>query len=44
MSHFQDDEGNPLGNRILAPMPAKLLDKRDQGQFAKVLALANKYF
>uniref|UniRef100_A0A914YYE3 Large ribosomal subunit protein uL14m n=1 Tax=Panagrolaimus superbus TaxID=310955 RepID=A0A914YYE3_9BILA len=39
-----DDEGNPLGNRILAPIPATLLQKRDHAQFAKVLALANKFF
>uniref|UniRef100_A0A1I7WZU3 COesterase domain-containing protein n=1 Tax=Heterorhabditis bacteriophora TaxID=37862 RepID=A0A1I7WZU3_HETBA len=34
---------NPLGNRITSPIPAKLLGKRDNAQFAKVLALANKY-
>uniref|UniRef100_A0AC34R6M3 Large ribosomal subunit protein uL14 n=1 Tax=Panagrolaimus sp. JU765 TaxID=591449 RepID=A0AC34R6M3_9BILA len=39
-----DDEGNPLGNRVLAPIPSVLLEKRDRGQFAKVLALANKFF
>ncbi|KAK0421382.1 hypothetical protein QR680_015208 [Steinernema hermaphroditum] len=38
-----DDEGNPLGNRIIAPIPAKLLDRRDNVQMMKVLDLATKY-
>ncbi|EYC38908.1 hypothetical protein Y032_0687g1531 [Ancylostoma ceylanicum] len=38
-----DEEGNPLGNRITSPIPAKLLEKKDRPQFAKVLALANKF-
>ncbi|CAI4229910.1 unnamed protein product [Auanema sp. JU1783] len=38
-----DEEGNPLGNRITAPVPLKLMDKRSNVQFSKVLALANKY-
>ncbi|RCN43108.1 ribosomal protein L14p/L23e [Ancylostoma caninum] len=38
-----DEEGNPLGNRITAPIPAKLLEKKDRPQFAKVIALANKF-
>ena len=43
ISVLLDEEGNPLGNRITKPIPAKLLDKRDNAQMAKVLALANKY-
>jgi len=39
-----DNEGNPLGNRVLAPVPSVLLEKRDRAQLAKVLAIANKYF
>ncbi|PAV84450.1 hypothetical protein WR25_09286 [Diploscapter pachys] len=39
-----DDDGNPLGNRVTAPIPVKLLEKKDKAQFAKVLALANKFF
>ncbi|CAI2343111.1 unnamed protein product [Caenorhabditis sp. 36 PRJEB53466] len=38
-----DEEGNPLGNRITAPIPTKLLANRGNVQFAKVLALANKF-
>ncbi|CAJ0604726.1 unnamed protein product [Cylicocyclus nassatus] len=38
-----DEEGNPLGNRISIPIPVKLLEKKDKPQFAKVLALANKF-
>ncbi|KAK5967499.1 hypothetical protein GCK32_004905 [Trichostrongylus colubriformis] len=38
-----DEEGNPLGNRVTAPIPVKLLEKKDRPQFAKVLALANKF-
>ncbi|CAJ0574762.1 unnamed protein product, partial [Mesorhabditis spiculigera] len=38
-----EEEGNPLGNRVMKPIPAKLLEKRDHAQFSKVLALANKY-
>ncbi|KJH42017.1 ribosomal protein L14p/L23e [Dictyocaulus viviparus] len=38
-----DDEGNPLGNRIMVPIPAKLLENKNDAQFAKVLALANKF-
>ncbi|CAB3404918.1 unnamed protein product [Caenorhabditis bovis] len=38
-----DEEGNPLGNRVTSPIPTKLLAKRDNVQFSKVLALANKY-
>uniref|UniRef100_A0A912M2X8 Large ribosomal subunit protein uL14m n=1 Tax=Haemonchus contortus TaxID=6289 RepID=A0A912M2X8_HAECO len=38
-----DEEGNPLGNRITSPIPIKLLEKKDNAQFAKVLALANKF-
>ncbi|VDN36355.1 unnamed protein product [Gongylonema pulchrum] len=39
-----DDEGNPLGTRILMPVPAVLQRKRDNLQLAKVLSLATKYF
>ncbi|KAH7694343.1 Protein MRPL-14 b [Aphelenchoides avenae] len=38
-----DEEGNPLGTRILAPVPSVLLKKRDDLPFSKVLALANKF-
>lgn len=38
-----DDDGNPLGNRITAPIPADLLKNRDKVQMSKVLALATKY-
>ncbi|CAD6199083.1 unnamed protein product [Caenorhabditis auriculariae] len=38
-----DEEGNPLGNRVTSPIPTRLLGKRDNAQFAKVLALANKF-
>ncbi|EFP07769.1 hypothetical protein CRE_26147 [Caenorhabditis remanei] len=38
-----DEEGNPLGNRITAPIPTKLMANRANVQFSKVLALANKY-
>uniref|UniRef100_A0A914BX24 Large ribosomal subunit protein uL14m n=2 Tax=Acrobeloides nanus TaxID=290746 RepID=A0A914BX24_9BILA len=38
-----DPEGNPLGNRILVPVPSVLLNKRNHAQFAKVIAIANKY-
>uniref|UniRef100_A0AC35UCG4 60S ribosomal protein L23 n=1 Tax=Rhabditophanes sp. KR3021 TaxID=114890 RepID=A0AC35UCG4_9BILA len=38
-----DEEGNPLGNRIVSPIPAHLLKNRDKAQMAKVLALATKY-
>uniref|UniRef100_F1LFG4 Large ribosomal subunit protein uL14m n=2 Tax=Ascaris suum TaxID=6253 RepID=F1LFG4_ASCSU len=38
-----DEEGNPLGTRILSPIPGKLLERRDKMQFSKVLALANKF-
>uniref|UniRef100_A0A0N5AXE0 Large ribosomal subunit protein uL14m n=1 Tax=Syphacia muris TaxID=451379 RepID=A0A0N5AXE0_9BILA len=36
-------EGNPEGTRILAPIPSKLLLKRNHMQFSKVLALATKF-
>lgn len=38
-----DEEGNPLGNRITVPIPVKLLENKHKAQFAKVLALANKF-
>ncbi|CAL2032637.1 unnamed protein product [Caenorhabditis brenneri] len=38
-----DEEGNPLGNRITAPIPTKLMANRTNVQFSKVLALANKF-
>ncbi|KAI6232927.1 60S ribosomal protein L23 [Aphelenchoides fujianensis] len=39
-----NEEGNPLGTRVLAPVPAVLLKKRGHLQFSKVLALANKFY
>ncbi|MFH4976681.1 hypothetical protein AB6A40_003390 [Gnathostoma spinigerum] len=39
-----DEEQNPLGTRVLAPIPAKLLTKRSDMHFAKVLAITSKYF
>ncbi|VDK69971.1 unnamed protein product [Anisakis simplex] len=38
-----DEEGNPLGTRVLAPIPSKLLERRDNMQFSKVLTLATKF-
>lgn len=37
-----DDSGNPLGTRILVPIPASLRQKRT-GEFAKILAIATKF-
>ncbi|KAI6172493.1 60S ribosomal protein L23 [Aphelenchoides besseyi] len=39
-----NEEGNPLGTRVLSPIPSVLLKKRNDLQFSKVLALANKYY
>ncbi|KAI6219635.1 hypothetical protein M3Y95_01087600 [Aphelenchoides besseyi] len=39
-----NEEGNPLGTRVLSPIPSVLLKKRSNLQFSKVLALANKYY
>jgi len=36
-----DDQGNPLGTRILAPIPGVLRAKKDEA-FAKILAIATK--
>lgn len=36
-----DDNGNPLGTRILAPIPGILRAKQDES-FAKILAIATK--
>jgi len=36
-----DDNGNPLGTRILAPIPGVLRAKKDES-FAKILAIATK--
>lgn len=40
---LQDDEGNPIGNRVLAPIPAVLLKKRDNIEMAKVVSLTTKF-
>uniref|UniRef100_A0A915PZ36 Large ribosomal subunit protein uL14m n=1 Tax=Setaria digitata TaxID=48799 RepID=A0A915PZ36_9BILA len=39
-----DDEGNPLGTRVLMPIPAILQRKRANLQFSKILSIATKYF
>ncbi|VDN04980.1 unnamed protein product [Thelazia callipaeda] len=39
-----DDEGNPLGTRVLVPIPAVLQRKRANLQFSKILSIATKYF
>uniref|UniRef100_A0A0R3S2N0 Large ribosomal subunit protein uL14m n=1 Tax=Elaeophora elaphi TaxID=1147741 RepID=A0A0R3S2N0_9BILA len=39
-----DDEGNPLGTRVLMPIPAVLQRKRANLQFSKILSIATKYF
>jgi large subunit ribosomal protein L14 len=38
-----DEEQNPLGTRILSPIPVVLLKKRGDLIFSKTLALANKF-
>ena len=38
-----NEEGNPLATRVTAPIPAQLKDKVENAQFAKVLAISNKY-
>uniref|UniRef100_A0A914VZR9 Large ribosomal subunit protein uL14m n=2 Tax=Plectus sambesii TaxID=2011161 RepID=A0A914VZR9_9BILA len=38
-----DDEGNPLGTRILAPIPSALRARRDHPELTKLLALATKF-
>jgi len=39
-----DEEQNPIGTRVLAPIPAVLLKKRGDIVYSKVLSLANKFF
>lgn len=39
-----DDEKNPLGTRVLAPIPGVLLKKRGDSTFSKVLSITNKFF
>uniref|UniRef100_A0A915DPZ4 Large ribosomal subunit protein uL14m n=1 Tax=Ditylenchus dipsaci TaxID=166011 RepID=A0A915DPZ4_9BILA len=39
-----DDDGNPLGTRIIAPIPSALLKKRGDVGVAKILTLATKFF
>ncbi|GMS84891.1 hypothetical protein PENTCL1PPCAC_7066, partial [Pristionchus entomophagus] len=38
-----NEEGNPLGTRVTAAIPAQLKTKVDNAQFAKVLAISNKF-
>ncbi|CAD5227339.1 unnamed protein product [Bursaphelenchus xylophilus] len=38
-----DDEGNPIGNRVLAPIPGTLLKKRDNIEMAKIVSLATRF-
>jgi len=37
-------DDNPLGNRVIAPVPACLLKMRDDMTMAKILAVAKKFF
>lgn len=37
-----DNEGNPLGNRILAPIPSTLRANAS-GEYSKILAIATKF-
>lgn len=43
-NNFKDNDQNPLGTRILSPIPANLLNKRDNMIMGKVLALSTKFF
>uniref|UniRef100_A0A8R1UDJ6 Large ribosomal subunit protein uL14m n=1 Tax=Pristionchus pacificus TaxID=54126 RepID=A0A8R1UDJ6_PRIPA len=38
-----NEEGNPLGTRVTTAIPAQLKTKVDNAQFAKVLAISNKF-
>jgi len=38
------DDGNPLGNRVLSPLPSVLLKKRNDMIWAKALALGKRFF
>ncbi|GMT14811.1 hypothetical protein PFISCL1PPCAC_6108, partial [Pristionchus fissidentatus] len=38
-----NEEGNPLGTRVTTAIPAQLKEKVDNAQFAKVLAISNKF-
>ena len=39
-----NEDGNPLGTRVISPLPSVLLRKRSDMTWAKTLALAKKFF